>query len=69
MFLIELIFTVSNLGMCGGLERTDCLQFSIYRGCGGNERTDSSHFPYQQGMVVLKELNFYNFSVGKMWWS
>ena len=61
MFLIELIFTISNLGMSGGLERTDFLQFSTYRGCGGNEKTDSSHFLYQQGMVVLKELNFYNF--------
>ena len=37
--LKELIFTVSTVGVCCGLERTDFL--TIYLGgCGGLERTD-----------------------------
>ena len=38
--LKELIFTVSTLWGCGGLERTDFLQFLHWEGCGGLERTD-----------------------------
>ena len=30
--LKELIFTVSTLGGCGGLERTDFLQFLLWEG-------------------------------------
>ena len=39
MVLKELIFTVSNLGGCGGLERTHFNSF-YFGGCGGLERTD-----------------------------
>ena len=35
----ELILTVSILGECGGLERTDFNSFYILGGCGGLERT------------------------------
>ena len=38
--LKELILTVSTLGGCGGLERTDFLTVSTLGGCGGLERTD-----------------------------
>ena len=40
MVLRELIFTVSILGGCGGLERTDFYQFPLLGVCGGLERTD-----------------------------
>ena len=56
MVLKELTLTVSTLGGCGGLERTDFNSFyfgegvvvlkelilivSTFRGCGGLERTD-----------------------------
>ena len=56
MVLKELILTVSTLGGCGGLERTDFKQFLLWEavvvlkeliltvstlgGCGGLERTD-----------------------------
>ena len=39
MVLKELILTVSTLGGCGGLERTDFNSF-YFGGCGGLERTD-----------------------------
>ena len=39
MVLKELILTVSTLGGCGGLERTD-FKVSTLGGCGGLERTD-----------------------------
>ena len=57
--LKELILTVSTLGGCGGLERTDFNSFyfggvavlkelilivSTLRGCGGLERTDFNSF-------------------------
>ena len=58
--LKELIFTVSILEGCGGLERTDFSQFLLWDGvlvsqelifnsfylggCGGHERTDFSQF-------------------------
>ena len=40
MVLKELILTVSILGGCDGLVRTDFYQFPTLRGCGGLERTD-----------------------------
>ena len=58
MVLKELILTVSILGGCGGLERTDLiLTVSTLGGCGGLERTDFfNSFYYWEGVVVLKEL-------------
>ena len=57
---MRLIFTVSTLGGCGGLERTDFSQFLLWEGvvvlkeliftvstlggCGGLERTDFHSF-------------------------
>ena len=38
MVLKELILTVSTLGGCGGLERTDFQQFLHWEDCGGLER-------------------------------
>ena len=56
MVLKELILTVSTLGGCGGLERTDFNSFYL-GGCGGLERTDFNNF-YFGNMVVFKELIF-----------
>ena len=39
MVLKELILTVSTLGECSGLERTDCNSFN-FGGCGDHVRTD-----------------------------
>ena len=44
MVLKELILTVSNLGGCGGLERTDFFTVSMLGGCGGSERTDFNSY-------------------------
>ena len=38
--MTKLILTVSTLGGCGGLERTEILTVSMLGGCGGLERTD-----------------------------
>ena len=38
--LKELIFNISSLGGCGGLERTDFLTVSNLRGHAGSDRTD-----------------------------
>ena len=78
MVFKELIFsTVSTLGGCGGLERTDFSQFLLWEdvvvlkelildsfyfgGCGVLERTDFSQFLLLKGVVVLKELIFNSF--------
>ena len=62
MVLKELIFTVSTLGGCGSLERTDFSQFLLFcvgcGGCGNLERTDFSQFLYWEAVVVLKKLIF-----------
>ena len=44
MVLKELILTVSTLGGCGGLERTDFVTVSTLERCGGLERTDFNSF-------------------------
>ena len=65
-------WTVSTLGGCGGLERTDFEQFLLWEGmvvlkefilnrfyfggCGGLERTDFEQFLLWEGVVVMKEL-------------
>ena len=64
MVLKELIFTVSILGGCGSLERTDFYILTVVstlRGCGGLERTDFLQFLFGKSVVVLKELIFYSF--------
>ena len=40
---------------------------SILGGCGGLERTDCSQFLYWEGVVVLEELLFHSFYIGKVW--
>ena len=49
-------WTVSTLGGCTGLERTDFGQFLLWGGCGCLERTDFEHFLLWEGGLVLKEL-------------
>ena len=44
MVLKELILTVSNLGGCGDLERTDFFTVSMLGGCGGSKRTDFNSY-------------------------
>ena len=48
--------TVSTLGRCGSLERTDCEQFLLWKGV-------------EVGVVVLKELILNSFYFGRVWWS
>ena len=88
MVLKELIFhsfTVSTLGGCGGLERTDfynsfyfgsvwflkeLIFHSFYFGrCGGLERTDFSQFLLWEDVVVLKEPIFNSSYFGRVWYS
>ena len=49
-------WTVSTLGGCGGLERTDFEQFLLWKGV-------------EVGMVVSKELILNSFYFGRLWWS
>ena len=44
MVLKELILTVSNLGGCGDLERTDFFTVSMLGWCGGSKRTDFNSY-------------------------
>ena len=78
-------WTISILGGCAGLERTDFEQFllwgcggleknwfwtvSILGGCGGLERTDFEQFLFWEGVVVLKELTLNSFYFQRVWWS
>ena len=55
MVLKELDLTVSTLGRCGGLERTDFNSF-YFGGCGSPETTDFNSFYFGNGVAVLKEL-------------
>ena len=56
--LKELVFTISTLGWCGG---------RVWW-CGGLERSDFEQFLLWKGVVVLKELVFYHFYFGMVWW-
>ena len=38
-------------------------------GCGGLERIDFLQFLLTEGVVVLKELIFNSFDIGRVWWS
>ena len=62
--------TVSNLGVCGGLERADFLPFATLGVCGGHERTDV--LPFATLGVWSghwKNWFFINCYVGSLWWS
>ena len=50
------LWTVSTLGGCGSLERTDFEQFLLWKGV-------------EVGVVVLKELILNSFYFGRVWWS
>ena len=69
MFLKELILTVSTLGGCGGLERTNfILQFPLWEGVVFLKELIFNSFSLWEGVVVLKELNFNSFNFGRVWW-
>ena len=57
------------MGGCGGFERTDLGQFSLWEGCGGPGRTECQQFLLWEGVVVLKGLIFNNLYFGGIWWS
>ena len=68
MVLQELIFTVSTLEGCGGLERTDFSQFLLWDGVLVSQELIFNSF-YLGGCGVLKELIFHSFYIGRLWWS
>ena len=49
--------------------RTAFLKVSNLGGCGGPERMHFPQFLLWAGVVVLKELIFNSFFVGRVWWS
>ena len=61
-------WTVSTLGGCGGLERTDFEHFLLLGQCGGHERTYFEQFLLWDSVVVMKELILNNFYFGRLWW-
>ena len=61
--------TVSTLGGCGGLERTDFWHFLLWEGMVVLKELIFNSFLLQKGVVVLKELIFDTFYFGKVWWS
>ena len=68
MVLQELIFTVSTLEGCGGLERTDFSQFLLWDGVLVSQELIFNSSTWE-GVVVLKELIFHSFYIGRVWWS
>ena len=52
---------VSNLGRCGGPDRTDFSQFHTLSRCGGPDRTAFLTVSTLGGCGVLKELIFNSF--------
>ena len=65
MVLKELIFTVSTLGGCGGLERTDFEQFLLWEGVVVLKELILNSFYF--GVVLKVILNSFYF--GRVWWS
>ena len=51
--------------VCGGLERSH-LTVSMFGGYGGLERTDFKQFLLWEGVVVLKDLIFNSFYIGRV---
>ena len=67
-------------GDCGGLEGTDfnsiqgivvlkelILTVDTLGGCDGLERTHFQHFLHWEAVMVLKELIFNSFYIGRLW--
>ena len=69
MVLKELIFNSFYIGRCGGLERTEFLQFLLWEGVVVLKELIFNSFYFGEDVVVLKELNFYSFYFGRVWWS
>ena len=44
------------------------LTVSTLGGCGGLERTHFQQFLLWEGMTVVKELIFFSFYTGRVWW-
>ena len=63
------MFTVSTLGGCGGLERTDFSQFLLWEGVMVLKELNFEQFLLWEGVVVLKELILNSFYFGRVWWS
>ena len=61
--------TVSTLGGCGGLERTDFEQFLLWEGVVVLKELIFEQFLLWEGVVVLKELILNSFYFGRVWWS
>ena len=64
--LMNWFFTVSTLGMYGGPERTDFLQFLLWEGLVVSKELIYNSL-YLGGMVVLKELILNSFYLGRVW--
>ena len=69
MVLKELIFTVSTLGGCGGLERTDFSQFLLWEGVMVLKELILNSFYFGRVWWSWNGLNFYSFYFGRVWWS
>ena len=67
MVLKELIFNSFTLVGCGGLERTEFLQFLLWKGVVVLKEMIFM-FLLWEGVVVLKELIFNSFYFRRMWW-
>ena len=62
-------WTVSTLGGCGGLERSDFEQFLLWEGVVVLKELILNSFYFWKRVVVLKELILNSFNVGRVWWS
>ena len=69
MVFKEFILTVSILGGCGGLERTDFQQFLLWEAVVVLKELDFNSFYIWEGVVALKELIFNSFYIRRVWWS
>ena len=68
MVLKETILTVCTFGGGGCLKRTNFLTLCTFGGCGGLKEL-IFRFVLLEGVVVLKELIFYSWCFGRVWWS
>ena len=59
--------TVSTLGRCGGLERTDCSQFLYWEGVVVLQELIFHSFYFGRVWWSLKELIFNSFYIGRVW--
>ena len=69
MVLKELVFTISTLGGCGSLERTDFKQFLLWEGVVVLNELILKQVLHLRGCGGLERTDFKQFLFERVWWS